>query len=179
MVIIELKVRKSQNKERLYRGDQMANLADLIEAFIKDSFEQISGEILEIQRNEMASLFQCAPSQINYVLTTRFTVDKGYFVESRRGGGGYIRIKKLKIKKDDFLRHILNHIDDSISSSQAEMLIKRIWEMGIITDREYAVLNAAINPYNFNAQDRNRAMASVLKSMITAIMDFNARKRGD
>jgi len=159
----------------------MANLADLIEAFIKECFEQIPGEILEIQRNEMANQFRCAPSQINYVLTTRFTIDKGYFVESRRGGGGYIRIKKLKIKKDDFLRHIINHMDDSISSSQAEMLIKRVWENGIITDREYDILNAAINPYNFcfSAQERDRVRAKLLKSMFTAIMDHNARKRGD
>lgn len=159
----------------------MPNLADLIEEFIKTSFEQISGEILEIQRNEMASHFQCAPSQINYVLTTRFTVDKGYFVESRRGGGGYIRIKKLKIKGDDFLRHIIDYIDDSISSSKAEMLIKRIWEQGIITDREYNILNAVISPYNYNLtiQERDRVRAKILKSMLTAIMDYNARKRGD
>ena len=86
----------------------MANLADLIEQFIKESFKEIQGGIVEIQRNEMANQFSCAPSQINYVLTTRFTVEKGYFVESRRGGGGYIRIKKLKISEDDFLKDMIH-----------------------------------------------------------------------
>ena len=66
----------------------MANLSDIIEGFIKEMFEDIPEGILDIQRNEMANHFNCAPSQINYVLTTRFTLERGYFVESRRGGGG-------------------------------------------------------------------------------------------
>jgi transcriptional regulator CtsR len=158
----------------------MANLADLIEEFIKMSFEQVPGGILEIQRNEMANKFKCAPSQINYVLTTRFTIDKGYMVESRRGGGGYIRIKKLRLKEDEFLKRVIQYIGDSISSHQSDMLIRGIWEQDIITDREVAILNAAINPYTLNITlpERDSMRARILKGMITAIMDFNARRGG-
>lgn len=98
----------------------MANLSDIIEGFIKEMFEDIPEGILDIQRNEMANHFNCAPSQINYVLTTRFTLERGYFVESRRGGGGYIRIKKLKISEDEFLREIMDFIGETISKSLRE-----------------------------------------------------------
>ena len=76
----------------------MARLSDIIENFIKDMLSENGGEQLLIQRNELADQFRCAPSQINYVLTTRFTYDKGYIIESRRGGGGCIVIKQLDDK---------------------------------------------------------------------------------
>ena len=78
----------------------MARLSDVIENFIKDMLVENGGEEILIQRNELADQFRCAPSQINYVLTTRFTYDKGYVIESRRGGGGYIIIKQLKIEME-------------------------------------------------------------------------------
>lgn len=70
----------------------MAKMSDLIEMFIKELLEDNSSDMIEIQRNELASYFKCAPSQINYVLTTRFSMDKGYLIESQRGGGGSIKI---------------------------------------------------------------------------------------
>lgn len=72
----------------------MARLSDIIEEFIKDMLDDAQDNELQIQRNELANKFSCAPSQINYVLTTRFTANKGYYIESRRGGGGCIVIKK-------------------------------------------------------------------------------------
>lgn len=159
----------------------MPNLADLIEDFIKDMFREMPGGILEIQRNEMANRFRCAPSQINYVLTTRFTMERGYFVESRRGGGGYIRIKKLKIREDEFLKEIIEYIGDSISGSEARAIIARLKEEGIISDREREILNAAINRYNLAIAlpERDKLRARILKAIITAIMDFEARKGGE
>ena len=159
----------------------MANLSDIIEDFIKGMFEELPGGILEIQRNEMANQFQCAPSQINYVLTTRFTMERGYFVESRRGGGGYIRIKKLKIKEDDFLRNIIDYVNDSISGSDAKEILERLWEEDIITDREMKILCAVINKYSLplSPPERNLIRAQIMKAVITAIMDFEARKGVD
>lgn len=159
----------------------MSNLADIIEDFIKDMFRQMPGGILDIQRNEMANRFGCAPSQINYVLTTRFTLDRGYFIESRRGGGGYIRIKKLKIREDEFLKEIIEYIGDSISGSDASFIITRIREEGMISDREKEILNSAINRYNLAIPlpERDRLRARILKAMITAIIDFEARKGGE
>lgn len=159
----------------------MANLADLIEDFIKDMFSRIPGGILDIQRNEMANRFGCAPSQINYVLTTRFTLERGYFVESRRGGGGYIRIRKLKIREDEFLKEIIEYIGDSISGSEARAIVARLREEKIISDRERELLNAVINPYTLAIPlpERDRLRARILKAVITAIMDFEARKGGE
>lgn len=159
----------------------MANLADLIEDFIKEMFREMPGGILEIQRNEMANRFRCAPSQINYVLTTRFTLERGYFVESRRGGGGYIRIKKLKIREDEFLREIIDYIGDSISGSEARDVIQRLREEGVINDREKEILNAVVNRYNLGIAlpERDKLRARLLKAIITAIMDFEARKGGN
>lgn len=156
----------------------MANLADLIEQFIKESFKEIQGGIVEIQRNEMANQFSCAPSQINYVLTTRFTVEKGYFVESRRGGGGYIRIKKLKISEDDFLKDMIQYIGDSISGSDARDIIYRLFEEDIISEREAEILNAVINRncLLIGLPGRDRLRARIFKAAISAIMDFEARK---
>lgn len=158
----------------------MANLSDIIEEFIKRCFEDISEDIVEIQRNEMASKFQCAPSQINYVLTTRFTLEKGYFVESRRGGGGYIRIKRLKITEDEFIRNILKYIGDSISGRKARDIVVRLLEEDIITEREACILTAIVNRHSIpiGSPERDKIRAMLLKVSITAIMDYKARKGG-
>ncbi len=78
------------------------NTSDLIESYIKKILE--NSEMIEIRRIEMADLFNCVPSQINYVINTRFTIQRGYLVESKRGGGGYIRIAKVRISdKNSYL----------------------------------------------------------------------------
>ncbi|MDN5332604.1 MAG: transcriptional regulator of stress and heat shock response [Tepidanaerobacteraceae bacterium] len=155
----------------------MPNLADIIENFIKDMFQE-GKTILEIQRNELANRFRCAPSQINYVLTTRFTVERGYIVESRRGGGGYIRIKKLKIRNDEFLREIIELVGDSISSSKAGGLVQFMLEEGIISKREAELFNAAINRKNLEIPlpERDRLRARLLKAMIAALLGHEEEK---
>ena len=159
----------------------MANLSDIIESFIKEMFDEIPEDILEIQRNEMASKFQCAPSQINYVLTTRFTVERGYFVESRRGGGGYIRIKKLKIREDEFLQGIIEYIGDAISGSDAKIILEHLWEEDILTEREKELLCAAVNRYTLplGPSDRNFVRAHILKAVISSLIDFQAKRGGN
>jgi transcriptional regulator CtsR len=158
----------------------MANLADIIENFIKKMFQDTTEDILEIQRNELANWFGCAPSQINYVLTTRFSLEKGYHVESRRGGGGYIRIKKLKIEEDEFLKDLIEYIGSDISGAEANEVIDRLWEEKIITDREAFMLKAAVNRHNLKIAlpERDKVRANILKAMIIAILDYEARKGG-
>lgn len=158
----------------------MANLSDIIEEFIKRSFEGVPEGIISIQRNDMASQFNCAPSQINYVLTTRFTLERGYLIESRRGGGGYIRIKKIKIREDVFLKEIIECIGNAISGNDARAVIERLCEEGFITEREAVILAASVNSYSLPIclPDRNYLRASILKAMITSIMDHHSRKGG-
>ena len=98
----------------------MSNLSDIIESFIKELLDANNNDVIEIQRNILAQQFDCSPSQINYVLTTRFTNDRGYVVESRRGGGGYIRIFRVRSSMEDELKRILNEtIGDSITLNKS------------------------------------------------------------
>ena len=98
-------------------------MSDVIEEFIKDLFDEDESDLIEIQRNDLAQKFNCVPSQINYVIATRFKPAQGYYVESRRGGGGHITIRKVNNTKEDYLMHIINNMGNSISNSEAEILI--------------------------------------------------------
>ncbi|HCO18304.1 MAG TPA: CtsR family transcriptional regulator, partial [Tissierellales bacterium] len=114
----------------------MAGLSNNIESFIKELLEQADG-IIEIQRNELANYFDCAPSQINYVLSTRFSPYKGYYIESRRGGGGYIKIVKVRLQDDLNINNILKNIlGDSITEHKANEIITALNEEGIINKKE-------------------------------------------
>ena len=81
----------------------MRNISDIIEEYLKQVLEKSEEEIVEIKRSEIANKFQCVPSQINYVINTRFTLERGYIVESKRGGGGFIRIIKSKTDESFFV----------------------------------------------------------------------------
>ncbi|WDC85503.1 CtsR family transcriptional regulator [Caloramator sp. mosi_1] len=109
----------------------MARLSDIIEDFIKQMLETSEQNVLEIQRNELANIFNCAPSQINYVLTTRFTIDKGYYIESRRGGGGCIRITRVELDKNQYIKRVIKeNIMDSLTQSDAEAYIEFFKDRG-------------------------------------------------
>ncbi|MDD3225342.1 MAG: CtsR family transcriptional regulator [Clostridium sp.] len=151
----------------------MVRISDIIEDFIKHMMAENNDNELEIQRNELANHFSCAPSQINYVLTTRFTTEKGYYIESKRGGGGCIRIKKIEyIEEGDLLDAILDKIGDSITYDAGARLIDAIKEADMISEREMNILKAAINDralFLIN-DNRNKVRAEVLKSIIVAVM---------
>ena len=122
----------------------IARLSDVIEEFIKSLIKQSEGE-LEFQRNELAEYFECAPSQINYVLATRFSLDRGYYIESRRGGGGFVRIVKLDLDEDDYLLYLINkRIGATISQQEAQDIVTNIMERGIINEREAAIIEAGL-----------------------------------
>ena len=101
---------KSKQAKRTNKGSDEMRISDLIEDFIKDMLK--TEDELEIQRNELAEQFNCVPSQINYVISTRFKPSQGYYVESRRGGGGHITIKKINITQSNYLMHIITSIGD-------------------------------------------------------------------
>jgi transcriptional regulator CtsR len=123
----------------------MSVLSDTIEKFIKNLMSEYEGRI-ELQRNELAQHFNCAPSQINYVLATRFTPDKGYIIESRRGGGGYIRVVRLRVDQGDHLvKLVTTRIGEEISERDAQDVICRLAESGAVTERERALMSAAVS----------------------------------
>lgn len=151
----------------------MFRLSDIIEDFIKELMEQEGTDILEIQRNQLAEHFACAPSQINYVLSTRFTIDKGYYVESRRGGGGYIRIRKLEVSTAPYLSRLINeYIGREISQFDAYKIIRNLEEKGIITPRERVLMEASVGDRSINVFSPNRDIvrAGILKAMLTVLI---------
>jgi transcriptional regulator CtsR len=142
-------------------------ISDLIEKFIKDLIKETNG-VVEIQRNELANYFNCVPSQINYVISTRFTAEQGYIVESRRGGGGYIKIKRININKGNYLMHIVNSIGDSITQQAAEAFINSFYDHKIISEREAKIMRIAVSDKMLAISQplRDEIRANILKNMI-------------
>lgn len=152
----------------------MARLSDIIEGFIKEMLQESNENILEIQRNELANHFNCAPSQINYVLTTRFTIDQGYYIESKRGGGGFIKIRRVEIDRDDYIKNkIWDSIGNEITQQDGENFIKFFEENDFITQREARIMRVAINDKTLalpqNIKDNVRAQ--ILKTMLVSLID--------
>ena len=127
----------------------MRLLSDSIEDFIKTLMEseQNQQQEIELRRNELAEHFQCAPSQINYVLATRFTPDHGYVIESRRGGGGYIRIMRLaSSSREELLQSMYQRIGMSISSADAMRIVDHLEAEKVVTSDEAKLMKAALSP---------------------------------
>ena len=150
----------------------MARISDTIENFIKELLdEKIERQIL-IQRNELADKFSCAPSQINYVLTTRFTYEKGYIIESKRGGGGCIVIKKVTYDdKDERLNLINNSISDSITYGSALSIIEHLKETHTISEKESEIIKISLNDRTLvSVDDKNKVRADILKGILAVIL---------
>ncbi|MPM28199.1 Transcriptional regulator CtsR [bioreactor metagenome] len=151
----------------------MARLSDVIEEFIKELLSEAKEEEIEIQRNELANYFSCAPSQINYVLTTRFTQDKGYYIESRRGGGGCIRIVRVNYNEHTSLAEIINDkIGDYITSDSSNRIIDSLQESGILTQREAKIIKIMLNDRTLTSalDNKNKLRADILKAVILNIL---------
>lgn len=151
----------------------MNNISDLIENYLKQLLAESSSEFVEVQRSDLAMRFSCVPSQINYVLTTRFSAGHGYFVESRRGSGGYIRIVKIPLDQSaDLILNLCDIIGDSISQADADGVIGRLLEEKFISLREARVMSAAVdgNILRLSMPVRDKLRALLLKAMITTIL---------
>lgn len=150
----------------------MSRLCDSIEEFIKALITETEGQI-DIQRNELADYFRCVPSQINYVLATRFSLDRGYYIESRRGGGGYIRVRRLNIDKDEYLLHLItSRIGVSLTQETADSMIETMADQKIITHREAVIMKTVVNDKSISlpASMKNVIRANLFKSMIMGVL---------
>lgn len=151
----------------------MARISDHIELLLKQMMDQNNGSI-EISRNSLADRINCVPSQITYVLSTRFTNNQGFLVESRRGGGGWIRIRRVEMKTPThYLMHTLNNIGDSLSQHQAEVLIRNFLDYEIIRDREARLLQAATSDRSLleiNVEQKDRVRMYIFKNMLTSLI---------
>ena len=142
-------------------------MSDVIEEFIKEMFEDSENSI-EIQRNELAEHFNCVPSQINYVISTRFKPAQGYYVESRRGGGGHITIKKVKNDKEDYIMHIINNIGKELTSNDVDILISDFLSYNIINSKEAKLLKVATsdNVLKLSKEIKDEVRARIFKNML-------------
>lgn len=151
----------------------MARISDFIEEHLKQLLREAREGVVEIQRSELAEKFGCVPSQINYVLETRFTPERGYLVESRRGGGGFIRIIRLNLESvHELYRLVRPSIGEALSQAEALGHVARLWEHQIITERERALMEAALrrDVINLELPVRDVIRANLLKAMLLAIL---------
>ena len=142
-------------------------MSDIIEEFIKDLFNDGTQEI-EIQRNELAEHFNCVPSQINYVISTRFKPSQGYYIESKRGGGGHITIKKMKNTKEDYIMHIINNIGKEITANSVNILLSDLLTYKIINKNEAILIKVATsdNVLSVAKELKDELRAKILKNML-------------
>ena len=144
-------------------------ISDIIESFIDEMFLQ--DDSVELKRNELAANIGCVPSQINYVLQTRFTTERGYIVESRRGGGGYIKITKVQMDSHELIRHILSSLGERVDSQMAQAIIGTLMSNGIVDEKNAKIILASISDNTLrsvisNGDARNILRAVILKNIL-------------
>ena len=151
-------------------------ISDIIEEFIMSSLDEDS--FIELSRNDLAKFFSCVPSQINYVLNTRFTVNRGFVVESQRGGGGYVKVLRVQDNNSNFLNNALQICSQPITIIQGNQLLEQMRERQLINEREMSLLKSAIsnkslnNPINID----NKLRANILGQVIIETMKLKDKK---
>jgi len=152
------------------------SISDIIEQYLKKIVHSNEEKVAEIKRSELADLFQCVPSQINYVINTRFTIEKGYIIESKRGGGGYIRISRIEHREEiDLINDIITMINPKVSQQGARDVMERLYEKKVITLRELKLILSTIdrNVLAVSLPERDQLRARILTAILTTL------KRGD
>ncbi len=147
--------------------NQNQNMSDLIESYLKNVL--LSNETVEIRRSEIADQFNCVPSQINYVINTRFTIQQGYVVESKRGGGGYIRIMKVNLVDEmDVLNTLGDLTPPQLSVREANHLLQNLYENELISKREAQMMALMMEKDTFPVSVKNgdEIRSNMMKKLI-------------
>ena len=146
-------------------------MSDLVAQYIIEMLDRENGSA-EIQRNELAGNLGCVPSQINYVITSRFTPEKGYIVESRRGGGGFIRISRVKMDRGTALKHIINSIGTTLDKASAEAMLKNMLQRDMIELTSAKLIASALSDRtltNVEQSKRDAVRADLFKNMLLTL----------
>lgn len=146
-------------------------MSDLIADFIQESLKEADG-VLELQRNDLAQRFNCVPSQINYVMSTRFSPEHGYIVESRRGGNGYIRITRVQVDRPTLLMQVINSIGDRLDLASARAILSNLVVSGAVEKSVGQALLTAIGDSALRPvarEDRDRLRASIFKQVLVQL----------
>ncbi len=146
------------------------SISDLIEEFIMSSLDD--DDFIELSRNDLAKFFACVPSQINYVLNTRFTPSRGFVIESQRGGSGYIKVIKMQNNNNNYLKNALSLTDQPLNNMQANQLLDELNIRDVLTDRESSIIKSAINTKALNNPINidNTLRSNILKQIIIELM---------
>ncbi len=143
-------------------------ISDSIENFIRELLEAQTS--VELKRNELASYFNCVPSQINYVIQTRFTTERGFLVESRRGGGGYVKITRVELENNNMIEHILGRLGNSVDIMTVEAILNSLYVNNIIGSAEVKIIMTACSNNALSAIPdgpvKNRVRADIFKSLL-------------
>lgn len=142
-------------------------ISDMIEEFIKELFNE-EEDYIEIQRNDLAQKFNCVPSQINYVISTRFKPSQGFYVESKRGGGGSIKIKRVNITKSSYFMHIINSIEEYLTRQEVDIFISNFLSYQMITQSQAKLIKVATsdNVLSLPQPIRDEIRAKIFKNML-------------
>ncbi len=152
------------------------SISDVIERFIMSSLDD--DDFIELSRNDLAKFFSCVPSQINYVLNTRFTLNRGFVVESQRGGGGYIKVVRVQDNDNNYLNNIFNLCNQPLTVVQANQILNNLLERKIINEKEQSLIKSTIsakalnNPINMDDVLRS----NIMQQVIIELMKINAKK---
>ena len=148
-------------------------ISDYIASIIEEMLNDGGGKT-EVRRNDLAAKVGCVPSQINYVITSRFTPEKGYIIESRRGGGGYIRIVRAKMTQNEYLMHFFHAIGDELDEQTASSYTANLADRGIVTANEARLVRSALCGSaldRISPGDRNRVRADIMRHIIMTLMN--------
>lgn len=148
-------------------------MSERIALIIEKMLEENGGE-LELQRNKLAGTVGCVPSQINYVISSRFNTDRGYIVESRRGGGGYIKISRISFdSKTSLLMHAVNSVGTHIDAKSAKAILSVLYNNGLMSEREFLIMCTALSDTALATvgvgSDRDTVRAGIMKNLILTL----------
>ena len=144
-------------------------ISDLIASFLQEGLVEAEDGVLEVQRSDLAQRFNCVPSQINYVMSTRFSPERGYIVESRRGGNGYIRITRVRVDRQTLMMHVINSLGDSVDLPSARAILTNLVTSGALEENLGRTILASVGDKALAAvprQTRDRVRADILKQVL-------------
>lgn len=144
-------------------------ISDLIARFLQESLDEAENGVLEVQRSDLAQRFNCVPSQINYVMSTRFSPERGYIVESRRGGNGYIRITRVQVDRQTLLMHVINSLGEAVDLASARAILGNLVQSGALDEEIGQALLAAVGDKSLTSlprEMRDRVRADILKNVL-------------
>lgn len=151
------------------RDGSCVGISDLIASFLQEGLDEAEDGVLEVQRSDLAQRFNCVPSQINYVMSTRFSPERGYIVESRRGGNGYIRITRVRVDRQTLMMHVINSLGDSVDLPSARAILTNLVTSGALEENLGRTILASVGDKALAVvprQTRDQVRADILKQVL-------------